>query len=120
MDNVVKFSTCQIRDYDQDSGKNNVYDATFPLDDRDFKELLADRIASYRSLTMNSVVVYHPEIAQKIMRYLLCLTGMEYENHRHFMVIFTEIDKAFKDIVEHIDNLDIEFRCYLKLRNIIG
>lgn len=119
LDNTRKYSRCQIRQYDQEIDDYRIYNSSFPLNDDEFRELLIDRISTYRSLTMNSVVVYHPVLAQKIMKHLICLTGMEYENLNHFMVIFTEIDNAFNEIIKSKEDLPIELQTYLMFRNII-
>ena len=120
LDDARRYSQCQIREYDQETDRYRVYNGSFPLNDDEFRELLIDRISTYRSLTMNSVVVYHPDIAQKIMRYLICLTGMEYESINHFMVIFTEIDNAFNEIIQSKEDLPAELQIYLSFRNIVS
>ena len=117
---MKKFSPCQIREYKKDTDSYRVYNSIFPLSDEDFCTLLAERISRYRGFTMNSLVVHYPDLAQKIMRYLICLTGMEGENFYPFMVIFTEIENAFNDIIEHQETLDIKFRNYLGFRKLLG
>lgn len=115
-----KYSSCQIRQYEKYEKDYRVYNSIFPLSDEEFCMLLAERISRYSGYTMNSLVVHHPDLAQKIMRHLICLTGMEGENYCPFMVIFTEIEKAFNDIIEHQETLDIKMRNYLGLRKILG
>ena len=117
---MKKFSACKIRQYEKDTDSYRTYDSIFPLSDEEFIELLTDRIAIYRDLTMNSVVVHHPELAQKIMRHLICLTGMEGENFHPFLVTFTEIDDAFEDIARHQEDLSPELRIYFGFQKIIG
>jgi len=120
LDDRIKYSKCHVREYDPNCNEYRDYDSMFPLSDEEYLTLLTDRIASYRSLTMNSVVVYHTELAQKIMQYLICITGMVYENYNPFMVIFSEIDEAFEDIVEHEEELDLDLQNYLSFRKILG
>lgn len=120
LNDARKYSQCQIREYEQETDNYRVYNSSFPLNDDEFRELLIDRISTYRSLTMNSVVVYHPDLAQKIMKHLLCLTGLESENFNHFMVIFTEIDNAFNEIIKTEEDLPMELQNYLGFRNILG
>lgn len=120
LDNTRKYSHCQIREYDGETDKYKVYNSSFPLNDDEFRELLIDRISTYQSLTMNSVVVYHPELAQKIMRHLICRTGMKTENYNHFMVIFTEIDQSFNEIIKNKKDLPDDLQIYLSFRKILG
>lgn len=109
LDDMKKYSPCQIREYHKDKDQHSVYGASFPLSDEEFCLLLADRIDSVMGMSMNSIVISHPELAQDIMSHLVDVTwGIHYANPYPFLVILSEIENAANEILDpHTDILGL-------------
>lgn len=109
LNDMKKYSPCQIREYHKDKDQYSVYGASFPLSDEEFCLLLADRIDSVMGMSMNSIVISHPELAQEIMSHLVDVTwGIHYANPYPFLVILSEIENAANEILDpHTDILGL-------------
>lgn len=109
LNDMKKYSPCLIHQYNEGKKDHRIYDSSFPLDDEEFIELLADRIDTQLGVSLNSIVVNRPELGQRIMRHLVDVTwGIPGDNPYPFFVILTEIEIAAKKILDpHTDDLGL-------------